>query len=64
MKNKRNHIIFIIFTIIMGIFMFLTDIFFSINNWKLIIISCIGILISIFIILRINEKNISDTNNK
>ena len=64
MKNKRNHIIFIIFTIIMGIFMFLTDIFFSINNWKLIIISSIGILIPIFIILRINEKNISDTNNK
>lgn len=64
MKNKRNHIIFTIFAIIMGISMFLTDIFLSINNWKLIIISSIGILIPIFIILRINEKNISDTNNK
>lgn len=56
MENKKRNIIFIIFAVIMGSFMFLVDIFLSINNFKLMIIAGIGILISIFIVLHINTK--------
>ena len=51
MENKKRNIIFIIFAVIMGIFMLLVDVFLSINNFKLMLIAGVGILLSIFIIL-------------
>lgn len=64
MKNKKLNLIFIIFAIMMGIFMFLVDIFLSINSFKLILIAGVGILVSIFIILHINKKETDDRKNK
>ena len=64
MENKKRNIIFIIFAVIMGIFMFLVDIFLSINNFKLMLIAGVGILVFIFIILHINKKEVDDRKNK
>ena len=64
MENKKRNIIFIIFAIIMGIFMLLVDVFLSINNFKLMLIAGVGILLSIFIILQINKKEAEDRENK
>ena len=64
MENKKRNIIFIIFVIIMGIFMFLVDIFLSINNFKLMLMAGVGILVSSFIILHINKKEADDRKNK
>ena len=64
MENKKRNIIFIIFVITMGIFMFLVDIFLSINNFKLMLIAGVGMLVSIFIILQINKKEAEDRENK
>ena len=50
MENKKRNIIFIIFAVIMGILMLLVDVFLSINNFKLMLIAGVGILVSIFII--------------
>ena len=48
----------------MGIFMLLVDIFLSVNNFKLMLISSVGILVSIFILLHINKKEAEDRKNK
>ena len=56
MENKKRNIIFIIFAVIMGILMLLVDVFLSINNFKLMLIAGVGMLVSIFIILQINKK--------
>ena len=64
MENKKRNIIFIIFAVIMGIFMLLVDIFLSINNFKLMLIASVGILVSIFILLHINKKEAEDRENK
>lgn len=64
MENKKRNIIFIIFAVIMGIFMLLVDVFLSINNFKLMLIAGVGILLSIFIILQINKKKAEDRENK
>ena len=64
MENKKRNIIFIIFAVIMGIFMLLVDVFLSINNFKLMLIAGVGILLSIFIILQINKKKAENRENK
>lgn len=64
MENKKRNIIFIIFAVIMGIFMLLVDVFLSINNFKLMLIAGVGMLVSIFIILQINKKKAEDRENK
>ena len=64
MENKKHNIIFIIFAVIMGIFMLLVDIFLSINNFKLMLIASVGILVSIFILLHINKKEAEARKNK
>lgn len=64
MKNKKRQIIFMTFIVIMGIFMLLVDLFLSINNFKLMLIAGIGMLVSVFIVVRLNQKEVDDRENE
>lgn len=48
--------LYIIFAIIMGIFMLLFDLFWSLNQWVLVCLSGIGIIAAIVLLLRISKK--------
>lgn len=54
MKKEKLYIISIFFMIIIGICMFLIDIFYSLNNWNLILIFSILVLLFLFIVLILN----------